>query len=67
MYDGEISKRMTMTNLKMWVLQIISPFTRESHKGEDGCVYDSLRNDNFSITGNLSKRPGVLFPHKVQL
>ena len=45
----------------------ILPFTSESYNDKDGCVDNSLGNDNLSITGIFSKRPGVLVPHKVQL
>lgn len=49
------------------VVSVNVPFTSESHNNEDGCVYNCLGNDNLSITGIFSKRPGVLVPHEVQL
>ncbi len=50
-----------------YAILYILPFTSESYNDKDGCVDNSLGNDNLSITGIFSKRPGVLVPHKVQL
>jgi hypothetical protein len=52
------------TNLKKYNN---SPLTSESHNGENGSISDGLSDHNLSITGKLSKHPGVLVPHQVQL
>ena len=45
----------------------ILPFNSESNYCEDRSVGDGLLNYNLDITGQVTKDPGVLVPHLVQL